>query len=276
MEDFNPRSPCGERQLRRLPPADHRQISIHAPRAESDPEPNTGYLSNETFQSTLPVRRATAKMHKTVMHFCKGLPISKDTCVKFHLHTMQSSTIRSIFPASNGCEPAGKSMCAWGSRLDNQGIFWSISGLAAKVFDLLLVLLAEVIKPQAIPLRIHDGTKLRLQHSALSRVQQTLKYRILHPLAVVDAFLCNPAQPLSSGSIFCVYIISNEYQHCITSIKMVGKRPNRHGDDAPTVAPEHKESCPIPAFRPETDGSGFHAFSPANPLKSFGVHHLSA
>ena len=48
-------------------------------------------------------------------------------------------------------------MCAGRSRLDDEGLLGQIGGLAAKVFDLLLILLAEVVKPQAVPFLIHDG-----------------------------------------------------------------------------------------------------------------------
>ena len=70
-------------------------------------------------------------------------------------------------------------MCAWGSQLENQGLLRAIASLAAEVFDLLLVLLAEVIEAQAVPLRVHDGAKLRLQHATLRRIQQTFKHGIL-------------------------------------------------------------------------------------------------
>ncbi len=62
--DFNPRSPCGERRrsLWRLKKSG--LISIHAPLAGSDI--NVGRLLNKVngFQSTLPLRGATAKMSK--------------------------------------------------------------------------------------------------------------------------------------------------------------------------------------------------------------------
>ena len=45
-------------------------ISIHALLAESDEENPTQKREAKAFLSTLSLRRATAKVHKTVGHFC--------------------------------------------------------------------------------------------------------------------------------------------------------------------------------------------------------------
>ena len=90
--DFYPRSPCGERptaqgllpiqpkflstlSLRRATELEAwhdeaEQISIHALLAESDRRRCTPPRSGTGFLSTLSLRRATAKVHKTVGHFC--------------------------------------------------------------------------------------------------------------------------------------------------------------------------------------------------------------
>ena len=47
-----------------------RHISIHALLAESDTEEVSGDTWQRAFLSTLSLRRATAKVHKTVGHFC--------------------------------------------------------------------------------------------------------------------------------------------------------------------------------------------------------------
>ena len=67
---FYPRSPCGER---RDPGANNQpvqQISIHALLAESDVMHSLELAGPMLFLSTLSLRRATAKVHKTVGHFC--------------------------------------------------------------------------------------------------------------------------------------------------------------------------------------------------------------
>ena len=58
--NFNPRSPCGERPELVEMVAEWSFISIHAPRAGSDPMKITHFPGYSKFQSTLPVRGATA------------------------------------------------------------------------------------------------------------------------------------------------------------------------------------------------------------------------
>ena len=60
---FNPRSPCGERLAGLDCPHKNRTISIHAPRAGSDAAEIGMYAVTEEFQSTLPVRGATASAY---------------------------------------------------------------------------------------------------------------------------------------------------------------------------------------------------------------------
>ena len=57
--DFNPRSPCGERQSVEFEELDNDDISIHAPRVGSDQNCNTNAKQHNQFQSTLPVWGAT-------------------------------------------------------------------------------------------------------------------------------------------------------------------------------------------------------------------------
>ena len=68
--DFYPRSPCGERQRPIRCHAKNLAISIHALLAESDPSSHSFTARAGEFLSTLSLRRATAKVHKTMGHFC--------------------------------------------------------------------------------------------------------------------------------------------------------------------------------------------------------------
>ena len=92
VRDFYPRSPCGERpvvydivlkpgkflstlSLRRATQIKQTcraeiSISIHALLAESDKPGERHASSQQEFLSTLSLRRATAKVHKTMGHFC--------------------------------------------------------------------------------------------------------------------------------------------------------------------------------------------------------------
>ena len=62
--NFNPRSPCGERRIIKLPHNHIHRISIHAPRAGSDFSARSWPYRALPFQSTLPVRGATANCNK--------------------------------------------------------------------------------------------------------------------------------------------------------------------------------------------------------------------
>ena len=92
--------------------------------------------------------------------------------------------------------------------LQDHWIFRKVCLLAAKVLDFAFVLFSQVVKPQTIPLRIHELAELILQTAALSRVQQTLKHGILHPLTVVDTLLGDLPQTPAPSGIFCIDIIS--------------------------------------------------------------------
>ena len=59
VRDFNPRSPCGERQRRACVFHAVSIISIHAPRVGSDSNPTAMTAERAEFQSTLPVWGAT-------------------------------------------------------------------------------------------------------------------------------------------------------------------------------------------------------------------------
>ena len=68
--NFYPRSPCGERRCSCYHCTHRKHISIHALLAESDCRHNSLPPFAILFLSTLSLRRATAKVHKTVGHFC--------------------------------------------------------------------------------------------------------------------------------------------------------------------------------------------------------------
>ena len=76
-EDFNPRSPCGERLY--APAYKNKQypISIHAPHAGSDRLSRSAATSSRAFQSTLPMRGATsfAALASDVGPFQSTLPM---------------------------------------------------------------------------------------------------------------------------------------------------------------------------------------------------------
>ena len=81
------------------------------------------------------------------------------------------------------------------------------------MLNFFLVLISQIIKPQAVLFRVHNGAQLGLKHPALGRVQQALKHRVLHPLSIIDALLGDLPQPFPAGGCFRIDIISNQHQH---------------------------------------------------------------
>ena len=63
INNFYPRSPCGERPSKRYPVILGRAISIHALLAESDHETTPCKVAETQFLSTLSLRRATVVLH---------------------------------------------------------------------------------------------------------------------------------------------------------------------------------------------------------------------
>ena len=67
---FNPRGPCGPRPGDMMTHGLDFLISIHAALAGRDGSPPQWPWRTFRFQSTRPLRAATAKMHKSFAHFC--------------------------------------------------------------------------------------------------------------------------------------------------------------------------------------------------------------
>ena len=80
--DFNPRPPCGGRLVHLVVEIVLR-ISIHAPHAGGDAAHAAAHLVADEFQSTPPMRGATAKAHKFLCRFCSKQRIFPDSsCFK--------------------------------------------------------------------------------------------------------------------------------------------------------------------------------------------------
>ena len=116
------------------------EISIHAPREGSD---------SKDAQKIYALLRINRKIH--------------EVCASSFFCLHEKQTASGIFAAPNRCEAAGKSLHTSPSQLQNQGVLRQISCLAAKVFNLVFISLAQVVKPQAVFLGIHDSAKLCLK-----------------------------------------------------------------------------------------------------------------
>ena len=76
MEDFNPRSPHGERRAGSSGTAGAEAISTHAPRTGSDWAAKCGWNSTSPFQPTLPARGATLCISRPTASGCNFNPRS--------------------------------------------------------------------------------------------------------------------------------------------------------------------------------------------------------
>lgn len=95
------------------------------------------------------------------------------------------------------------------ARLYHQDPLLLIAGIDAEVFHLGFIAIAQIIKPQAVLLLVHQGTELMLKLPALRSIQYALEHGILDALPIVHALLCNQAEPPPSCRILCVHIITS-------------------------------------------------------------------
>ena len=147
--NFNPRSPCGERRTACVLLLRHR-ISIHAPRAGSD----SNFYQNMSLNFG---ENATIFARKRIWHRSPtGNPGEKLP-----------------FPQIFGCEPAGKLLITSPLRSEDQRSFRLITVPAAEVLDLIFAAFPQVVKPQAVFFRVHDGQQLGLQHLARGSIPHT-------------------------------------------------------------------------------------------------------
>ena len=99
LEDFNPRSPHGERPSRPASFSPCIDISIHAPRTGSDPPVRASLSAYPIFQSTLPARGATTISVDGVIFrlFQSTLPARGATFRKFF--SVYADAFQSTLPA---------------------------------------------------------------------------------------------------------------------------------------------------------------------------------
>jgi len=81
--------------------------------------------------------------------------------------------------------------------------------LGPKVLDTLLPVLAEIVKPQAIFLRVNRIDQPAFQLHPLSWIDQALENRVLYPLAAILAELGHVPKPALTIGRFRVHIVSD-------------------------------------------------------------------
>ena len=71
-----------------------------------------------------------------------------------------------------------------------------------------LVLIPEVVKPQAVALLVHDRTQSVLELSALCGIDKALKHRVLNALTIIYTFFGDFSQPAPATCILGIHVIS--------------------------------------------------------------------
>lgn len=165
-------------------------------------------LATKSFQSTLPVRGATAKTAKKSDYFCENETILQNINLGFSL---VSKYIASFFAVwlKDAVRSHRHFLCACVSHLNHQHIRRIIGFLCSKMFDFVFIAVTKVIKPQAILLRVHNLAQLRLQTAALCRIQQAFKDGVLYALTVVYTLLGNLPKTFAASGVLCVHIVGN-------------------------------------------------------------------
>ena len=84
-----------------------------------------------------------------------------------------------------------------------------VGGLYADMLYILLILIAEAVKPQAVRFGLDERSELCLQCNILRGGQQALENGVLYALTVVYAFLGDFAETLFSGGGLRVDVVGN-------------------------------------------------------------------
>ena len=223
---FNPRPPRGGR---RLPTS----MALHA----------------GIFQSTPSARRATAKAAKKSTTFVPLYTLVHNLKRNFTKAPAKCKTNRakvSVFAVRSARGNHGSLCLARRGMLEHQHVILRKIGVQADMLHLALVVVAQLIEPQAVQCRVDQRGQLGLQNGVLRSVQQALEHRVLHPLAVVDAFLRHLAQALAACRRFGVDVVGDENQHerHLTSRKTADIRPDRPAKSVPAAAPAHRAQDP--------------------------------
>ncbi len=124
--------PYGGRCRDRPAEGHHPVISIHAPRTGGD---SKNSQKDQLFPQKL---NSSYKHHLTFPLFNNNTAF---TLVKHH---------------KNPVRDHGDILCTWPSHLKHQDIFRGIGRFRAKVLNFILIAAAQVVKPQAVLLRVHD------------------------------------------------------------------------------------------------------------------------
>ena len=217
------------------------------------------------FQSTRPLRGGTAILHKKTVQniaYCTKSAFTLAVLSGF-LALMRPFFLPNVHKFR--CEPSEESLLAPRSHAYTiRTPLRLIAGIDAEVFHLGFIAIAQIIKPQAVLLLVHQGTELMLKLPALRSIQYALEHGILDALPIVHALLCNQAEPPPSCRILCVHIIRDQNQHRLTSRETADRHPDRGADTAPAPGPAYRGPVPMGAFLPDKDALSSPVCAPAS------------
>lgn len=223
------------------------------------------------FQSTRPLRGGTAILHKKTVQniaYCTKSAFTLAVLSGF-LALMRPFFLPNVHKFR--CEPSEESLLAPRSHAYTiRTPLRLIAGIDAEVFHLGFIAIAQIIKPQAVLLLVHQGTELMLKLPALRSIQYALEHGILDALPIVHALLCNQAEPPPSCRILCVHIIRDQNQHRLTSRETADRHPDRGADTAPAAGPAYRGPVPKGAFLPDKDALSSPVCAPASFSGIFG------
>ena len=86
--------------------------------------------------------------------------------------------------------------------LDQQHVVLGPLRRASDVFNLVLVIIPKLIKPQAVVGRVDEGGELGLEDCILRRVQEALKHGILDPLTIIHTRPWRPSAAFAARRRF--------------------------------------------------------------------------
>ena len=114
---FNPRSPCGERHTKAGLSQRFTRISIHAPRAGSDPtsKKSLGVILYFNPRSPCGERRRATRWQRSTARFQSTLPVRGATRIWTVCHRCVSADF-------NPRSPCGERLCSWRLSLQRAGI----------------------------------------------------------------------------------------------------------------------------------------------------------
>ncbi len=161
-------------------------------------------------------------------------------------------------PCFTGCchltESRNSSLGAYGSRLQNHSPAGVIAFLRPHMDYFTLIMVPEVIEPQAVTFFIDQLLQLPFEESRLGLIYAAFKDGVLDPLAMGCAAFRHFSEPFPAGSGGGIYVVGNEQKHSITSIQKGDSHPDHPGYTVPEEVPVRRESGPRLFSPGEKDG----------------------